>query len=383
MLRSISQTLRLYPTAKQQQRLLVLHASYIVAWRQAMNVLAEHTSLHMPKRKKRKPVLKTTLSFFDFKALVDHFNSDIYDFSTEIKKAVGLYLWDTWMACACKEEDVLGLFNEHQLSFSPTFISLKSGKLHLAKIGYVRHTEPLKFGNKILGCVLYKDGKHWYLSVSYIGDYTVHDKADPVAIVGVDVGISPAAVCSDGSVLHLNMTAKLEERLVFYRHKLKRSAEGSNKQKRLLEKIERLERRIHNIRMDAVSKYTTYLARRYGVISLETLQFENMVSRSALPARKQAIKSSSMQLIHHQLFQKAARIFRVEHTYPSSCICSCCGARQPMPMHVRVYYCKKCGMVLDRDLNAATNLAAKARWGTPVVCSEDSKERSCEGSLPR
>ncbi|MGW5671911.1 zinc ribbon domain-containing protein, partial [Micromonospora sp. NPDC003776] len=47
--------------------------------------------------------------------------------------------------------------------------------------------------------------------------------------------------------------------------------------------------------------------------------------------------------------------------YPSSKTCSDCGAvKAKLPLRVRTYLCDSCGLVLDRDLNAARNLAALA-----------------------
>src|SRR5262249_43179987 len=44
--------------------------------------------------------------------------------------------------------------------------------------------------------------------------------------------------------------------------------------------------------------------------------------------------------------------------YPSSKMCSGCGAVKPkLPLHVRTFTCESCGMILDRDVNAARNLA--------------------------
>ncbi|TYC07281.1 zinc ribbon domain-containing protein, partial [Micromonospora sp. MP36] len=51
--------------------------------------------------------------------------------------------------------------------------------------------------------------------------------------------------------------------------------------------------------------------------------------------------------------------------YPSSKTCSDCGAvKAKLPLRVRTYICDSCGLVLDRDVNAARNLAALAREAT-------------------
>lgn len=46
--------------------------------------------------------------------------------------------------------------------------------------------------------------------------------------------------------------------------------------------------------------------------------------------------------------------------YASTKTCSACGSKQPMALGNRIYICSECGLVLDRDVNAAMNLAALA-----------------------
>ena len=41
---------------------------------------------------------------------------------------------------------------------------------------------------------------------------------------------------------------------------------------------------------------------------------------------------------------------------PSSQLCSCCGCRQKISLDIRTYICPKCGLIIDRDYNAALNI---------------------------
>ena len=50
------------------------------------------------------------------------------------------------------------------------------------------------------------------------------------------------------------------------------------------------------------------------------------------------------------------KFVKVDRYFPSSQICSCCGKRMEMPLSERTYHCDSCGLVLDRDLNAAINI---------------------------
>ncbi len=69
--------------------------------------------------------------------------------------------------------------------------------------------------------------------------------------------------------------------------------------------------------------------------------------------------------LRRQLSYKCAwygsRFIAAPRTFPSSKTCSSCGAaKTTLPRWERVFWCDACGLVLDRDLNAAKNLAALA-----------------------
>ncbi|WP_344385971.1 zinc ribbon domain-containing protein, partial [Streptomyces aureus] len=82
----------------------------------------------------------------------------------------------------------------------------------------------------------------------------------------------------------------------------------------------------------------------------------------------------------HQLDYKtrrrhATRLVVADRWYPSSKTCSGCGAvKVKLPLHLRTYHCDACGLVIDRDENAALNLAALAAaavTGTGVAGDQD------------
>jgi putative transposase len=87
-----------------------------------------------------------------------------------------------------------------------------------------------------------------------------------------------------------------------------------------------------------------------------------------------AIADQGWAEFHRQLAYKTvwygSRLLVAPRFYPSSKRCSGCGlVKQALPLGVRVFACAACGSVLDRDLNAARNLAALAHEGAPVAGS--------------
>ena len=106
------------------------------------------------------------------------------------------------------------------------------------------------------------------------------------------------------------------------------------------------------------------MAQQHEVIALETLNVAGM--RSAGGARKRglnrALADAALAQVRRMLAYKTiwygSTLVEADRWYPSSKTCSGCGSRKPrLPLSVRTYACEHCGLVLDRDLNAAINLA--------------------------
>jgi IS605 OrfB family transposase len=113
-------------------------------------------------------------------------------------------------------------------------------------------------------------------------------------------------------------------------------------------------------RKDAIHKLTTRLARKYGTVVVEDLFVAGMVRNHCLARH---VADASFGQIRRQLEYKTTwnggRTIVVDRWFPSSKTCSGCGAvKAKLALSQRKYVCMMCGLVLDRDANAARNLAA-------------------------
>ncbi|MEU3250855.1 RNA-guided endonuclease TnpB family protein [Streptomyces sp. NPDC006997] len=135
--------------------------------------------------------------------------------------------------------------------------------------------------------------------------------------------------------------------------------------------------RVANLREDALHKLTTSVAAEYGTVVVEDPGVAGMLRNRRL-ARQ--IADAGFAEIRRQLDYKtrqrhATRIIVASRWYPSSKTCSGCGAvKAKLPLHVRTYQCDLCGLVIDRDDDAALNLAALAAacmTGTAVAGDQD------------
>jgi len=159
--------------------------------------------------------------------------------------------------------------------------------------------------------------------------------------------------------------------------------------------IRREHTRIANLRTDHLHKTTTRLAQRHQVIGVETLAPGNMARRGGRRKRglNRALANASLGTLTRLLGYKAGwygcRLVAADRFFPSSKTCSRCGAvKTKLPLSERTFACGQCGLVLDRDRNAAINLARHALAATtggsgPLVTGgADGKTRHRPGGQP-
>jgi putative transposase len=225
---------------------------------------------------------------------------------------------------------------------------------------------------KILGATVSCEAGHWYVSIQV--EITRERPNTPEPVVGVDVGLKTAAAVSDGRrlenqkplALHLKKLGKLQRKLSSKQKtkdpETKRTTFSKNYQKQRL-KVARKHQQIANIRRDIQHKFTTELARTCGAIGIEDLNILGMMANRKL---SRTVADSAMgqllQFLQTKVAASGGNLFIASRWFPSTKRCSGCGhVKTRMPLKHRTYQCHVCGLVIDRDLNAALNLEWFAR----------------------
>jgi putative transposase len=137
-------------------------------------------------------------------------------------------------------------------------------------------------------------------------------------------------------------------------------ARPSNRWHRANDQRNRVHHRTTDLRRDGIHKLTTELAREYGTVVVEDLNVSGMVRNRRLA---RVISDTGFGEIRRQLTYKTTwnggRLEIADRWFPSSKTCSGCQTVKPkLPLCVRTFVCESCGLVIDRDENAAINLAA-------------------------
>lgn len=180
--------------------------------------------------------------------------------------------------------------------------------------------------------------------------------------VGVDLGLHSFIATSDGEAVEAPQPYRTAEaalaRALRRRSKMKRGGSNYREQSR---RIAKLHRRVARVRRDFHFKTALDLVRRYDAIAVEDLNVRGL-ARSRLA---KSVRDAGWADFLHALRSKAeeaARSVVVVDARGTSQVCSGCGCEpeQRKTLAVRTHRCTDCGLVLDRDVNAAINVLSRA-----------------------
>lgn len=254
--------------------------------------------------------------------------------------------------------------------------------LHLPKVGRVHCMENVTErvnGVRVLRMTVSRRAGRWYASLTVEREEPAVREAPRGGAVGVDLGIKTLATLSDGTVIeNPRCLAASERRLKQAQKALSRKTMGSNRRAKARAKVARIHAHVANQRLDAIHKATTWLAETYSEISIEDLNVAGMARNHHLA---KAVSDASFGEFRRQLEYKTARtgaaLHVVDRWYPSSKTCSKCGrVKAKLSLAERVYKCDGCGLVMDRDLNAAINIRVAGSAPETVNAHRGTRSRS-------
>ena len=230
-------------------------------------------------------------------------------------------------------------------------------RIRLPYLGSVRITRPLPEGIPYEVTIRRRNGR-WYASIACWKPPIAPPQRETQSAGGVDVGISPLAMDSDG-VEYQNPKAygNALRRLGRWQRAQARRTPGSRGWWQAQRRIDRTHRRVTGLRNNAHHHVSLTLVRKYHTMGIETLNVAGMIKAGL---QSKALSDAGMSRLLDQIQYKAnwygTRVIEADQWYPSSKTCSGCGVVNGDLGREREWDCPNCGTQHDRNRNAARNL---------------------------
>ena len=198
--------------------------------------------------------------------------------------------------------------------------------------------------------------------------------------VGIDVGLKAYYTDSEGNtVANPRQYRKAEQKLKRLQRHLSRKQKQSQNRKKARQHLARAHLKVQRQREDFARKTASTLVSSHDVIAYEDLQIRNMVKNHHL--------AKSIHDAGWGTFLSWVKYYGLMHHVPVIAVaphftsqeCSACGALVKKSLSVRTHICPSCGVILDRDHNAAKNILAKALACTLGHRETSSSEENASG----
>ena len=234
-------------------------------------------------------------------------------------------------------------------------------KLRLPKIGDV----PVRWSRDLPSApssvTVIKDAAGRYFA-SFVVEAQPGTLAMAESAIGIDLGLTHFAVLSDGrKIASPRFLRRAEKKLRRAQQALSRKEKGSKNHDKARVKVARVHARVRDARREFHHQLSTALIRENQAVAVEDLAVRGLARTRLAKSVHDAGWSAFVQMLEYKARRYGREFYRIGRFEPTSQVCSACGTRDGRkPLHIRIWQCRGCGAWLDRDTNAAVNVARAA-----------------------
>ncbi|MFF3929069.1 RNA-guided endonuclease InsQ/TnpB family protein [Streptomyces hirsutus] len=235
------------------------------------------------------------------------------------------------------------------------------GDLSLPKIGDVRVKWSRNLPSVPSTVTVIKDAAGRYFA-SFVVESGTETLPETESVVGIDLGLGHFAVLSDGTKIDTpRFLRRAEKKLRKAQQALSRKVKGSNNRDKARIRVARAHAGVADARREFHHQLSTTLIRENQAVAVEDLAVKGLARTRLAKSVHDAGWSAFVAMLEYKAAKYGRTFHRIGRFEPTSQVCSVCGVKDgPKPLHVRVWECGACGAVLDRDINAAVNVAKAA-----------------------
>ncbi|WP_326645634.1 transposase [Nonomuraea fuscirosea] len=241
------------------------------------------------------------------------------------------------------------------------FAITPGGKLRLPKIGDVPVRRSRDLPAEPSSVTVIKDAAGRYFA-SFVVETADRSLPEVAPEVGIDLGLTHFAVLSDGrKIANPRILRRAAKKLRKAQRALSRKEKGSVNRAKAKAKVAKAHARVADTRRDFAHKLSTQIIRDNQAVYVEDLAVKGMARTKLATSVHDAGWSRFVNMLEYKAKRYGRTFARIDRFFPSSKLCSTCGALQDeMPLNIRSWTCP-CGAVHDRDVNAAINILAAGR----------------------
>ena len=213
------------------------------------------------------------------------------------------------------------------------------------------------FKGEIKSAVIRKEANKYYVSVLIEEDITIKPFI-PNNIVGIDLGVKELLVTSHNEKIK-NIIKINEKRLVGLQRWLSRCKLGSKNRYKIKLKIQRLFMKIKHARKFLLHAITNKLIKENDIIAVENLDVESMKQNHYIAkCLTENPIAEIIRVLNYKATWNNKKLIEVDRYYPSSQLCNVCNYKNKKvkDLSIRTWECPQCGLIHDRDVNAAINI---------------------------
>ncbi len=262
-------------------------------------------------------------------------------------------------------------------------------KLRLPKIGDV----PVRWSRALPSApssmTVIKDAAGRYFA-SFVVEAQPGALPEADVVIGVDLGLAHFAVLSDGrKIASPRFLRRAERKLRRRQRELSRKDKGSRNRDKARVKVARAHARVADARRDFHHQLSTTLIRDNQAVAVEDLAVKGLARTRMAKSVHDPGWSGFVAMLEYKARLHGRQFHKIGRFEPTSQTCSACGVKDgPKPLHVRTWQCQGCGAWLDRDINAAVNVAKAAglavtACGAQVRPGPALAQRGEAGTLPK
>jgi putative transposase len=263
---------------------------------------------------------------------------------------------------------------------SNSALGIEGNKLFLPKIGHIKLKQHRPIIGEIKTCTIKREGEHWFVTFACEVEQIQKLPHTDLAI-GIDMGLKHFVTTSDGDTIeNPRHFRKAHGHLKKLQRSLSHKKRGSNRRKKVARLVAKAHRKIQNQRRDFHHKAARILVDTYETIVFEDLSVHNMMRRPKpkqdengkyLPngtAAKSGLNKSIqdagwagfIEIVSYKAACAGVNVYKVNPNKTSQMCSACHKEGEHKDLSVRTFICVHCGLVLDRDVNAALNILD--RW---------------------